>query len=131
MSGALTLANGGTGATTSAGAYTNIVVPKVYDSGWFAATNGGTYTKTHGLNTDAVMAQLYYAVDNSGTNMSVVNDTYEIGLSDEYGGCIQSITSTTLVAQAGQNAIHCTLGTNGVATAQVSGFYRVLVLALA
>ena len=56
-----------------------------YDSGWFAVSQGGTYSKTHDLGTTNLITKLYFATNNSGLNMC---DTsyFRYG---EHGGQIQ------------------------------------------
>jgi len=105
---------------------------KVYDSGWFAVnTTTKTYTKTHNLGTTNTLFNLYYATDDSGSNMQKVNwftDQTEGG--GQHGGCLNSITTTTIVAQTGANTVQTHFKTDGSWETYASGYYRIVGLAL-
>jgi len=103
---------------------------ETYDSGWFACSTGGTYTKTHNLGTTKILPILYWASSSGGANMSTILGATHPQLDDENNGNIQNITSTTLTVQAGRTAVHVTLDDRGISTLQRSGYYRVIVLAL-
>jgi len=102
----------------------------VYDSGWFACSDKGTYVKTHNLGTTKLLIMFYWASDSSGTDMSIIKGAIHHGLSDEYSGNIQSITPTTLTVQAGQNGCHASLDDEGRNILRHSGYYRVIAIAL-
>jgi len=120
---------------TIAQVFTNVVVPKTYDSGWFACAVQSNYSKTHNLGTTKVIYKLYFATDDIGTAM------VEAGLTDidigggnvhsNAGGCVAAITTTTLEVHSGGSAVAYYLDADGDRTEPATGFYRVVAIALA
>lgn len=126
--GALPLANGGTAAATAAAAFTNIVVPKIYDSGWFAVAASTTYTKTHDLNTTAVIAKVYVANadDNSGW---VINEITDQSNADRQ--CAMVALSTTQIKIRTATTLGYFIDENGTEQNPSSGYARIIILACA
>ena len=103
----------------------------VYDSGWFAAnTTTKKYSKTHGLGTTALLITIYYADDDSGTNMQTCTADFT-GSGASHGTIVKGITTTALVVQTGSEAICRTVADNGTPADKTSGYLRVVCLALA
>jgi len=95
-----------------------------YDSGWFAVSNNGSYSKTHNLGSTAIMVQVLFRTAVGGT-VSVVNmDTIGAYCA---GPCITSITATTLSIRSGINYA-AVVWKSALPTWEVftSGEYRVL-----
>ncbi len=126
----VTLAKGGTSATTAAGAFTNIVAPKVYDSDWFAVSTGTAYLKTHNLGTTNLQITLYFSTTSDGSSNVDVDIFQFADTSNLRGGSIQDITTTTLNVQTGQHGVHNGFATNGTIESFTSGYYRVIAIAL-
>ena len=135
----LTVAQGGTGSSTTSAARTALgleigtdISPyyKVYDSGWFqAASANDTIAKTHSLGTTFAQFTLYYASDSSGTGMEVVQ-TIMSSVADN-GSMIGDITTTTLNVRVGSTLGGYVVGTGGgYGNRAVGGYLRVIGIAL-
>jgi hypothetical protein len=105
---------------------------KTYDSGWFAVTTNTEYLKTHNLGTTLVGIWLYYSSDNSGTDMQMVDATYQHeGVQNSQGGVVQAITTTTCKISTGTASIVCAdVDGNDFAYKTTNGYYRLIMLAL-
>lgn len=126
IEGTVALTRGGTGGTSAAAAYTNIVVPKSYDSGWFAFASGQEYSKTHNLGTTKFLGIIYYATDSSGSNMRTLTD---YGSGSTYAAALENITISTLNVQVGAQGIGYIADSTNFAVA-TSGYLRIVLLAL-
>ena len=104
----------------------------VYDSGWFAVAEQDTNVLTHNLGATTLIAQLYFATDAAGSNMSTIYGSNFFGeQSFESGGNIQDITTTQLTVQAANGrGVARTLTSAGDAVNFASGFYRVIAIAI-
>jgi len=102
-------------------------VTGVYDSGWFACVERGTYAKTHGLLTLNIITKLYWSSSNVGADMEDAqsNDNNPIG------GHIQKITTQSLTVQAGYNGTSYSYESNGTTETRDDGYYRVVAISLA
>jgi len=126
---------GGTGANSAAGAFTNIVVPKVYDSGWFAVTTSTTYSKTHSLGTTKVIYKLLVgtASDGSGEVFSPeANYGWETGASGtQYQGCqVCKLSTTEVKIRTSSEGLYSCYDENGTLQTRASGYARIIMLAL-
>lgn len=128
----VSIANGGTGANTAAGAFTNIVVPKVYDSGWFAVADAGTYAKTHNLGTTMVLASLWFSTDSGGAN-PVSCLPIQVYSGADKGIGLTALTTTTVTVQVAEDQTayypYQSDGNLG-GDEQASGYCRLVMLAL-
>ena len=103
---------------------------KKYDSGWFYCEEQGTYLLTHNLGTTNIIAHLYFATDDSGSNMSTIYGSFFHGDSIS-GGNIQDITTTQLTVQAARNrGVVRLLDSDGNFITYQTGYYRVIAIAL-
>lgn len=101
-----------------------------YDSGWFACTTEGTYSKTHNLGTTNLIIMLYFSTASDGSaNVDVVQQRgNEEGF--HWGGNVTDITTSTFTVQASGNAVIRALDSSGNETSITSGYYRVVAVAL-
>ncbi len=131
----LALADGGTGASTTAAAFTNIVVPKVYDSGWFAVSLNTTYQKTHSLGTNKILITVWYNSSASDTNAQLINTQNERQNSDnnDVAACGLRIDDTSNISlHTGNERVAYIMDfSTGEPSAPASGYWKVIVLALA
>jgi hypothetical protein len=118
---------GGTGAETAAGAFTNIVVPKVYDSGWFAVSLSTTYAKTHNLNTTVVLVKIFASDSSDGSGVVVDCENYDSGI----GSAAHMIDLTTTIITISVPPNYITTYYSGGNQTLASGYLRVIMLALA
>lgn len=103
---------------------TNVPAGKVYDSDWFAVAANTGYTKTHNLGTTKLLYLIYLSIVGDGSDqMSCDQD-----MSGGYGYHITSITTTQMTITTLTNGVARYGGGGSVYT---SGYYRVVVLALA
>lgn len=128
----LTVARGGTGATTAAGAHTNIVVARSYNSGFFAISAGSEYTKTHSLNLTVptnVLIIVIGAIDASGTSARTLHSGFGAIGSTGYGVSIQGFDTNSFVVQIGGSGTGG-LDDNGTAVANSYTYVKILAIAL-
>ena len=146
ITGTLPVGNGGTGSTAAANAASGVVVldassklPAVdgslltnlpaqltsYDSGWFAVTKANAYSKTHNLNTTKILVMLYFSTSSDGSGMELFSHNYPDSLL-----IVKDITTTTLKVQTGTGYSAQTFDDSGNYTSVVSGYARVIAIAL-
>lgn len=105
-------------------------IPGIYDSGWFACANGGTYQKTHNLGTTQLVVKVYFSTSANGAGMFEQTQLYNDG--QEFGAIVQDITSTTVTVQAAK--IFCGWGFDSDGESDnrrwSSGYYRVIVVSI-
>jgi hypothetical protein len=105
------------------------VVPfRIYDSGWFAVTQSGTYAKTHNLGTNKLLATIWFSESSNGSN-AILADEYGHGTTDT-GLQIRDLTTTTYTLQAHEDGVAIRVQTNGAEVPVNSGYARVLLIAL-
>ncbi len=121
---------GGTGAATAAGAYTNIVVPKVYDSGYFAIAIGTSYAKTHSLGTTKVMVQVYFSDSSDGSGFVTMTGDGNLNSNTDQGTIVVALTTTTITIRTGATYVQHCFNAAGSDYALTSGYARIVILAL-
>jgi len=102
---------------------------KVYDSGWFVINANQGVNLTHNLGTTKIVTHLYYATDASGAGMREVRDE-QTPSNNRLGGNLINITPTTFRAQAYPGTVTINFDENGHEQAPISGYYRVIAIAL-
>ncbi len=122
-SGGIKFPDGTVQTTASSGGF------KIYDSGWFPCSTGGTYDKTHNFNNTAIIVMLYFATDSNGSNMQNVSDGFRDYEGEERGGIIKNISATTFTVQAGATYVHTGLDSDGNRIDYSSGYYKVIAIA--
>ena len=119
---------GGTGATSASGAFTNIVTPKVYDSGWFAVSTNSTYTKTHSLGTTKVLAKVWFSDSSSGAS-NVFEQYYDMDYTNA-GIQLQELTTTAITLRTQVWRVARKMASGGGQTDYTSGYCRIIIIAL-
>jgi len=117
---------GGTGATSASGAFTNIVVPKVYVSDWTAFVGSTAYTFPHGLNTTKVLVFIEAAENSDGSGWFTTIPQVTPASTD---GCAVYALTTTQISIRIQPHISV-IPADGTPILETSGYIRVLMLAL-
>ena len=87
-------------------AYVDAQTVSKYASSWFNNTtglaNGGTYSFTHNLGTTETLVEIWMATSSAGANPVKVDAQIRLdGVSLEYGGLVQDITTSALTVQLG------------------------------
>ena len=96
-----------------------------YDSGWFACSSGGRYTKTHNLGSTALQITVFWSDSATGaSNVKVVQWDHDVG--NETGAAIVDITTTQLTVQAGKAGTCYYPDSQGKDTRKTGGYYRVV-----
>jgi len=121
----------------SSGNITNIVdygsydTVGTYDSGWFAVSVNGTYTKTHSLGTTKVLPVVYISAnsDGSGNCAQVAAFNVSDGQGHYYGTNIYSLTTTTVSVTCAPNGLLTAL-ISGVGWYPTSGYCRIILISL-
>lgn len=107
-------------------------VLKTYDSGWFAVSSPGEYTKTHNLGTTKVIWVTYFSPSSGGSPTYLAWSGFEGGYNQDSGSTLAAITTTTATLRCGVAGrtvmnVHTSLG---AVTGYTSGYFRIIALAL-
>ena len=102
----------------------------VYEGDWASCSAGDTKSVTHNLGSQALIVTVLVADDNSGTNCRRAGALYQAATGgDNRGAQVQSITTTTLVVQFGDECIAGDFDSDGNLGSKVaSGYYKVVAM---
>ncbi len=103
----------------------------VYDSGWFEATSGGSYAKTHGLGTDVIVVKIYFSTASDGSTSIYDVNIWGRETGFVWGALAQDITANTLTIQAGNNGVIRRMDSNGGGVIHTTGYYKAVAFAVA
>jgi hypothetical protein len=105
---------------------------KVYDSGWFAVSQGNAYLKIHNLGTTKVLYSVYFSTASDGSFNVYGNGWgpgYWNGVSK--GLVLKDLTTTTVKIQTSRDdTLGWTMAEDGSTTQHTSGYARIIMLGL-
>ena len=105
---------------------------KVYDSGWFGASAGSSYAKTHNLGTTKVLITVYFSTNSDGSSLCALagHNFYYEPYGNEGVTYVTSLTTTTINVRGSPNYIAHVMNDAGIRTNYRSGYLRIIMLAL-
>jgi len=115
---------------------------KVFVRDWFKVSINNSYTETHNLGTTALIICVYFATDDSGSNMLRIPTVTHTESSSYTGGCVVTDISTTqfTIKTGGCDVAGLTAypnddssvwgGAKIFPTRQASGYYKIVAIAL-